>query len=145
MKKSYPERMTLSEVWSLFEKGGLIHLSTIDGNNPRVRMVSMNVFDGKLWVVTRSGDDKITQIRQNPNVEFTFAVPGRERTGCFRVTAKASIIENQKTRTDVAASVPWFSGYWESAEDPNFTLIRLDMKKILFDHHETNSKYTIEI
>ena len=145
MKKSYPERMTLSEVWPLFERGGLINLSTIDGNHPRVRMVSMNVFDKKLWVATRSGDDKVTQIRKNPNVEFTLAVQGKERTGCLRATAKASIIEDQQIRKDVSSSIPWFIGYWKSYEDPNFTLIRLDLKKILFDHHETSSKYTIEL
>lgn len=61
------------------------------------------------------------------------------------MTGTAIIVENQQTRKDVALSVPWFSEYWESSEDPNFTLIRLDMKKILFDHHETSSKYTIEI
>ncbi|MBN2228620.1 MAG: pyridoxamine 5'-phosphate oxidase family protein [Candidatus Thorarchaeota archaeon] len=145
MKKTYPEKMTFSEVWPLFEKGGLIHLSTVDGNHPRVRIVSVNVFDKKLWVVTRSGDDKVTQIRKNPNIEFTLAVQGKERTGCLRVTGTASIIEDQQVRNDVASSVPWFSGYWESCEDPNFTLIRLDMKKVLFDHHETSSKYTIAI
>ncbi len=145
MKKTYPERMTLSEVWLLFERGGLIHLSTMDGNHPRVRMVSMNIFDGKLWVATRSGDDKVNQIHENPNVEFTLAIPGKERTGCLRVTATATIIEDQQTRTNVSSSIPWFSEYWKSSEDPNFTLIRLDMKKILFDHHETSSKYTIEI
>ena len=145
MKKTYPERMTLPEIWPLFERGGLIHLSTIDGNHPRVRMVSVNIFDRKLWVVTRSGDDKVTQIRKNPNMEFTLAVQGKERTGCLRVTGTAIIVEDQQTRKDVASSVPWFSGYWKSSEDPNFTLIRLDMKKILFDHHETSSKYAIEI
>mgnify|MGYP001251337275 CR=1 FL=1 len=145
MKKTYPEKMSLSEVWPLLEKGGLIHLSTIDGDHPRVRMVSMNVFNEKLWIITRSGNDKVNQIRKNPNVEFTLAVPGKERTGCLRATATASIIEDQQTRFDVVSSIPWFSRYWKSSEDPNFTLIRLDMTKILFDHHETSSKYTINI
>ena len=145
MKKSYPERMTLSEVWPLFEAGGLIHLSTLDGNQPRVRMMALTVYDKNLWVVTRTGDDKVAQIRKNSNVEFTFAVPGTERTGCLRATAKANIVEDQNTRDDVASAIPWFSGYWESSKDPNFTLIRLDLKMILFDHHETSSKYTIEV
>lgn len=77
IKKSYPEQMTLPEIWPLFKKGGLIHLSTIDGGYPRARMVSVNVFDRKLWIVTRSGDDKVTQIRKNSNIEFTPAVQGK--------------------------------------------------------------------
>lgn len=145
MKKTYPERITLSEVWPLFEAGGLVHLSTLDGDQPRVRMMALTVHDQKLWVVTRTGDDKVGQIRKNSNVEFTLAVQGKERTGCLRATAEANIVEDQHTRNDVASVIPWFPGYWKSSEDPNFTLIRLDLKHILFDHHETSSKYTIEL
>lgn len=145
MKKSYPERMTLSEVWPLFKAGGLVHLSTLDGNQPRVRMMALTIYDQNLWVVTRTGDDKVAQIRINSNVEFTLTVPGEERTGCLRATAKANIVEDHGTRDDVASAIPWFSGYWESSKDPNFTLIRLDLKRILFDHHENSLKYTIDL
>jgi general stress protein 26 len=145
MKKEYPERMPLSEVWQFFEKGGLIHLSTIDGNQARVRMMALTVHDKNFWVVTRSGDDKVGQIRTNPKVEFTFTVQGKERTGCLRATAQASIVEDPRIREEVASVIPWFTGYWSSSDDPNFTLIRLDLKKILFDHPETSSKYTIEL
>jgi uncharacterized pyridoxamine 5'-phosphate oxidase family protein len=145
MKKEYPEKMELSEVWPHFEAGGLIHLATMDGNQPRVRMLSFTPYDNKLWIVARSGDDKIGQIRKNSNVEFTLAVKGKERTGCLRATGEAHIVVDQKMRDTVTSVIPWFTGYWKSSQDPNFTLIRLDMKKILFDHHETSSKYTIEV
>ena len=108
-------------------------------------MMALTVHDQKLWLATRTGDDKVSQIQKNSNVEFTLAVQGKERTGCLRATAEASIVEDHSTRFDVASAIPWFTGYWQSSVDPNFTLIRLDMKKILFDHHETSSKYTIEL
>ncbi len=145
MKKEYPEKMTLAEVWPYFEAGGLAHIATMDSDQPRVRMMSLNVCDNNLWLVTRSGDDKIDQIRKNAKVEFTYTVPGKNRTGCLRATAEAFIVDDLETREKVTASIPWFTGYWKSADDPNFTLIRLDLKKILFDHHESSSKYTIEI
>ena len=145
MKKEYPERMTLAEVWPHFKAGGLAHLATVDGNQARVRMMALTAHNNKLWLVARSGDDKIPQIRSSPKVEFTFAVRGKERTGCLRATAEAVIVEDQATRDDVVAAIPWFTNYWKSAEDPDFTLIRLDLSKILFDQHETPSKYTIEV
>ena len=145
MKKTYPERMTLSEVWPLFEAGGLLHLSTLDGDQPRVRVMSLIVHNQNLWAATRTEDDKVGQIRRNSSVEFTFIVPGEDRTGCLRVTAYAIIVEDQRARDEVASVIPWFTRYWSSSEDPNLTLIRLDLKKILFDHHETSSKYTIEM
>ncbi len=145
MKKEYPERMTLAEVWPLFEAGGLIHLSTADGDQPRVRMVSFTVHNRNIWVATRSGDDKVTQIHKNSKVEFTLPVSGKERVGCLRATAEAHIVDNPKKREEVVSVIPWFTGYWKSSDDPNFTLIRLDLKKLLFDHHETSSKYTIQL
>ncbi len=145
MKKVYPERMSLTEVWPHFETGGLIHLSTLDGYQPRIRMMALTARDQKLWVVTRTGDDKVTQIRKNSNTEFTLAVEGKEKMGCLRATADAIIVEDSNTRKEVASVIPWFTGYWKSSQDPNFTLIRLDLKKILFDHHETSSKYTIDL
>ena len=145
MKKEYPERMDLSEVWPIFEAGGLIHLSTVDGDHPRVRMVSFTVHGRNLWVATRSGDDKVSQIRNNSNVEFTLPVRGTEKMGCLRATAEAYIMEDTTKRDEIASLIPWFSGYWKSSKDPNYTLIRIDLKKILFDHHETSLKYTIEV
>ena len=145
MKKEYPEKMELSEVWPHFEAGGLANLATIDGDQARVRMMALNVYNNNLWLVTRSGDDKIPQIKKNPKVEFTFTVPGEGKIGCLRATAVASIVDDPKMRKGVSSSIPWFSGYWKSSEDPDFTLIRLDLTKILFDHHETSSKYTIEV
>jgi len=145
MKKTYPERMTLSEVWPLFEAGGLVHLSTLDGDQPRVRVMALTVCNQNLWVATRTGDDKVGQINRNSNVEFTFLVRREERTGCLRVTADAVIVEDQRTRDEVASVIPWFTRYWRSSEDPDFTLIRFELKRILFDHHETSSKYTIDL
>ena len=144
MKKEYPERMPLEEVWPFFKAGGLIHLATIDNDQPRVRMVSFTTYNQNLWIVTRTGDDKVNQISNNSKVEFTLTVRGKERTGCLRSTAEAIIVDDPIKRKEVTSVIPWFSGYWESSEDPNFTLIRLDLKKILFDHHESSLKYTID-
>ncbi|MHA1908064.1 MAG: pyridoxamine 5'-phosphate oxidase family protein [Candidatus Thorarchaeota archaeon] len=145
MKKEYPDTMDLSEVMPHFEVGGLVHLSTMDGNQPRVRMMALTVHDEKLWLVTRTKDDKVDQISKNEKVEFTCTVRGKERTGCLRATADAIIVEDSSTREEVAKTIPWFTGYWESSNDPNYTLIRLDLNKILFDHHESSKKYTIDL
>jgi general stress protein 26 len=108
-------------------------------------MMALTVHNDNLWLVTRTADDKVEQILANSNVEFTCTVRGKERTGCLRSTAKALIIEDPSTREEIANAIPWFTGYWKSSEDPNYTLIRLDLKQILFDHHENSTKYTITL
>jgi len=143
MKKEYPGRKSFEEIWPLYEKGGLVHLSTMDGNQPRVRMLSFTPLDKKIWIVSRSGDDKIDQIKNNPRVEFTYSVRSEEGTGCLRATGNAVIIEDSDTRALVTKEIPWFKGYWKSSDDPDFTLIRLDISKILYDPADERSKYTI--
>ncbi|MDF1541213.1 MAG: pyridoxamine 5'-phosphate oxidase family protein [Candidatus Thorarchaeota archaeon] len=145
MKKDYPETMSLEEIWPYFEAGELVHVSTLDGDQPRVRAMALTAYNKKLWLVTRTRDDKVAQIRKNPKVEFTYTVRGETRTGMLRATAKAIIVDDSRIREDVVNVIPWFTGYWESSKDPNFTLIRLDLERILFDHHESSKKYTIEL
>lgn len=143
--KQYPEKMSLKEVWTHFEAGGLVHLATLDGDQPRVRAMALTAFDNQLWVVTHTSDKKVDQIRKNPHVEFTYTVPGKGRTGCLRANAKAIVITDPKMRRAVADVIPWFNGYWKSAEDPEYTLIKFELNTMLFDHHESRNKYTIEL
>jgi len=145
MKKDYPETMSLQEIWPYFEAGGLVHLSTLDEDQPRVRAMALTAHEKKLWLVTRTADDKVEQIRKNPKIEFTLIVPGKERTGCLRTTAKAIIVEDPQLREEVSNAIPWFRGYWESSRDTNYTLIHLDLTKISFDHNENSKKFTIEL
>lgn len=145
MKKEYPETMGVNEIWHHFETGGLVHLSTLDGDQPRVRAMALTAHEKKLWLVTRTADDKVEQIRKNPKVEFTFGVPGKERTGILRTTAQAIIVEDSSTREAVSNAIPWFTAYWESSRNPNYTLIQLALTRMLYDHNENSRKYTIEL
>ncbi|MFW9910771.1 MAG: pyridoxamine 5'-phosphate oxidase family protein [Candidatus Thorarchaeota archaeon] len=141
--KAYPETLGYSEVWPFFEKGGLAHVATIDGDQPRVRTMALITHDHTLWLVTHTSDNKVEQIKSNPKIEFTYTVPGIDRTGCLRTTATAEIIGDSDMRDAVAKSIRWFDGYWESGADPEYTLIRLTPTKMLFDHHKSRMKYTI--
>ncbi|MFW9920442.1 MAG: pyridoxamine 5'-phosphate oxidase family protein [Candidatus Thorarchaeota archaeon] len=143
MKKEYPETKSFDDIWPIYQKGGLLHLSTLDGNQPRVRIMSFTPLDKKIWVVTRSGDDKIQQLRKNPNIEFTYSYQGEQNIGCLRASGTAIIVDDPAIRARVTKAIPWFNGYWESSEDPNFTLIRLDISKILFDPANERTKYTV--
>lgn len=142
--KPYPEKIKYEEIRKYFSNSPLIHLATLDGENPRVRMMSLIEHNEKLWLASRSHWDKIDQIRKNPNIEFTVPVRGEQEIGCIRVTGKAKIIENQSVREELAKAIPWFNGYWKSPEDPAFALISLTLSSIKYDNPFDRRKYSLE-
>ena len=142
--KSYSESMTTDEIWSYFEKANMAHLATMDGTQPRVRIMALIKHDKKLYTLTHTSWNKVRQITENNKVEFTSGVNGENGVGVLRTTAIAHIVENLETRQKIAEIIPWFTEYWDSPDDDNFTLIELIPTRVLFDHPDDGKKYRID-
>lgn len=141
--KEYPEIMDHDEIWKYFEGFPLAHLGTLDGDQPRVRPLSLIAYKSNLWMATKSAWNKVKQLIKNNNVEFTVAPTSTLGTGCIRVTAEAKLVQDQDKRRELASFIPWFAQYWSGADDANFTLIQFKLRRILFDHPTDRKKYTI--
>jgi general stress protein 26 len=141
--KEYPETISLEEIWNYFEGFPLIHLATVEGFHPRVRPMALITHNKELWLATKTSWAKVEQIRMNKQVEFSVAPISREGTGSIRCTAEAILVEDHQLKSEVESSIPWFNQYWSNVKDPNFTLIRLELKRILFDHPSDWKKYTV--
>ena len=102
-----------------------VFLATVEGDQPRVRPVTLINFDGKFWITTGTGSAKVEQIRRNPKVEFSFMFKKRNRDCCIRVTGLAKIIEDDQIKTRVAAHCDFFNKHWKSVNDPNYTLLQI--------------------
>ncbi len=142
--KPYSEKMTKDKVWTYFEKANMAHLATMDDDQPRVRIMALVKHEKKLYTLTHTQWDKVRQIKANNKVEFTAGIHGEKGVGMLRTTAKAVIIDDASTKQMLADAVHWFSEYWESPEDPYFTLIQLDPIRVLFDHPDDEKKYSVE-
>lgn len=141
--KEYPETIGLQEIWIHLEDFPLAHLATIDGNQPRVRPMTLISVENQLWLATKTEWDKVDQIIDNNRVEFTVAPLRKNGTGSIRVTALAVVIEDKETKRKLSLAIPWFNQYWIDSDDPNFTLIRLKLKRMLYDHPSNRMKYTV--
>ncbi|MFW9964766.1 MAG: pyridoxamine 5'-phosphate oxidase family protein [Candidatus Sifarchaeia archaeon] len=141
--KEYPETIGLQEIWIHLEDFPLAHLATIDGNQPRVHPMTLISVENQLWLATKTEWDKVDQIIDNNRVEFTVAPLRKNRTGSIRATALAVVIEDKETKRKLSLAIPWFNQYWIDSDDPNFTLIRLKLKRMLYDHPSNRMKYTV--
>ena len=141
----YSHRMSLKYIWNHFAALPLSHLATVEGDQPRVRMMTLVTHKGRLWLATKTEWDKVSQLLENPKIELTVPAKEQNQAGCVRITALANIVEDDETRKAVSSAIPWFSNYWTSHHDENFTLIGLDLTRVLFDHPSDGLKYTVDV
>jgi len=119
------ENEDIEEVWSQFKDFQHVFLATMEGDQPRVRPVTLINFNGKFWVTTDTWSEKVEQIQKNPKVEFSFVFKKGDRNCCVRVTGLAKIIRDKLVKAKLASHCGFFSKHWENVDDPNYTLLEI--------------------
>jgi len=133
------------EVWSHFDGMQVIFLATCSGKKPKVRPVTMLNFKNHLWVSTGTRDAKTKQLKKNNNIEFSVIVGKGKYKGSIRAAGKAKIVKDIKTRKSLADNIPFFKQFWKDASDPDFALIRLDIKSIEYMRPEEMKIYRFTV
>lgn len=103
------ENENIEEVRSRFKDFQHVFLATMEGDQPRVRPVTLINFDGKFWVTTDTWSEKVKQIQKNPKVEFSFVFKKGDRDCCIRVTGLAEMIKDKLVKTKLARHCDFFS------------------------------------
>jgi len=101
--------------------------------------------EDSIWLSSKTEWSKVGEIKRNEKVEFTVVPKSDSATGSIRITAFAKIEEDFKTKEELAKAIPWFSNYWNNPADPNFTLIKMKLNRVLYDNPFDGKKYTVEI
>jgi general stress protein 26 len=115
----------VGQILNKFKETQFVALATIDGIQPRVRPMTLINLDRRFWMVTSTSSNKVIQIKQNSNVEFTYQFSENSEDRCIRILGKAKIIKDKKIKTSIAKRISFFNNYWSSPEDPDFTLLEI--------------------
>ncbi|KPJ72044.1 hypothetical protein AMJ52_07655 [candidate division TA06 bacterium DG_78] len=118
------------EIWSYFQKMQLIFLATCEGEQPRVRPVTLIHFNDKFWISTGTNSAKMKQIRENNNIALCVPLKEGENGGYIRGQGKAIIVQNKDVKKLLADNIPFFKQFWKDPNDPNYTLLEIVMKEI---------------
>ena len=121
---------SVEEIMSKIEKQAVVYLSTIDGNVPRVRPLTMVTSGSRYFILTGMNDAKIHQIKENNLVEACYTMKEEKGTGYIRMDGALNIVEDQQTRTRIADETDYFKEYWSTPEDPTYALLELDIRNI---------------
>jgi len=122
--------MKLEDVTDFFKTQPLMYLATTDKDQPKVRPMALIYYEDQSWCCSLGGRPKIDQIKENGKIEFAVIAPEREDMSTIRGSGDAVIVKDKEIKKELSEFIPWFSGYWESFEDPAFVLIRLDLSEI---------------
>jgi uncharacterized pyridoxamine 5'-phosphate oxidase family protein len=133
----------IQEVWKSFSGEPHIFLATVEGDQPRVRPVTLIHLQNKLFVTTGSSDAKVKQMRQNPKTEFCLLLEKDERKGTIRAECEARIVENKDIKADAYNNISFAKEFWKSPEDPNYTLIELQLNA--FEYMKPGSVQAVKI
>lgn len=114
------------DLWRKLDEPQLIFLATSERGRPWLRPVTLFHLQRKLLVCTFKKSRKVKQIEKNPKTEFCIKLTetaGQRRF--LRVTCNARIVEDDDVKEKSYNRIDFIRKYFESSDDPRFTLIEL--------------------
>ncbi|MDO9577425.1 MAG: pyridoxamine 5'-phosphate oxidase family protein [Candidatus Cloacimonadales bacterium] len=118
------------EIFGFFKQTQPVYLSTVDGNKPRVRPVTLIWFEDKFRIATGSSDAKVKQLYSNGNVEFCLSIKDEKNIGYIRIAGTAEIVEDIADKKLILKNIDFIKYFWKEADDPDYTLLKIEMQEI---------------
>ncbi|MBP7204989.1 MAG: pyridoxamine 5'-phosphate oxidase family protein [Candidatus Cloacimonetes bacterium] len=108
----------------------MVHLATCEGNEPRLRPMTLIAKARRLWFATGSGDNKSAQIAANPNAEFCLLLKQGEYSGYLRGRGKLLPVTDIGLKQEVADHATFIYDYFGDASDPDYCLYELELRQL---------------
>jgi uncharacterized pyridoxamine 5'-phosphate oxidase family protein len=110
-----------------------IFLATVEDDQPRLRPVTLIIHEKRFFVTTGTDDNKVSQILENPKVEFLYLIHDEEgNTGYIRGECTAKIIHDLQIKRELFEKVPHVNKLWKSPQDEKLTIFELIPKMYEF-------------
>ena len=113
------------EIISLIQGKIAVFLATVEGDQPRVRVVELVPLEDRFYLATGSDNAKVDQIISSPKAEFCLLIEKEGKSGSLRVECRAKIIEDFDLKNIMYNQVEEWWEFYDSSNDPRFTLIEL--------------------
>lgn len=133
------------EVWSQMRDSQRVYLATAEGDQPRVRPVTLFDLDEKFWIATNRRSAKTRQMQGNPNVEFCLPLHNEHGDGYIRISGVATIIADHETIEQIGNRIPFLAEYWKGVDDPDFCLIRITRVEVEYQEPGEATAFTFMV
>jgi len=135
--------MNKNKLDEYLNKSELMYLATCTDGKPHVRCMAMIYFEDSIWCCSKSNRIKVQEIKQNDSIEICILTESKKDLGSIRGNGKAIIITDKKIRKKLSEKIPFFKAYWESSDDNDFTLIKLEIDNFMFHDPDDKQFYSI--
>jgi uncharacterized pyridoxamine 5'-phosphate oxidase family protein len=139
--------VSVENVVSWFRFQQVVYLATAEGDQPRVRPVSLIKLSGRFYVVTgaRGGvnAEKLKQIRANPKVEYYLPLQINGSNGFIRGEGTAIVVDDPVTRERLHREVEWARDYFPTVDHPDYVL--LEIKDSVYSFREPGTTEIIRV
>jgi uncharacterized pyridoxamine 5'-phosphate oxidase family protein len=113
----------MNEVLSFFNECGVFFVSTVDGDQPRVRPFSFAMeYEGKLCFATSNQKPVYTQLMNNPNVEISAS---SKDARWLRLSGKAVFCTSKESKQKALEVMPMLKSMY-SPDDTIFEIFYLE-------------------
>lgn len=134
MHKPVPKPVDPSEVERLAQEvmraAKFPCLSTIDGDQPRVRPVSPVRTDGfTVYVANLRGYHKTAEIAANPRVELCYVDPEHNQV---RITGEAELLTDMELLREIWSKNPLLHYYLGSVDNPELIVYRITPRRVRY-------------
>ncbi len=119
----------LDKLLDCYSEQQLVSFATVEGNQPRVRPMTLIKLDGRFYMITgaRGGRDakKLEQIRENPRFEYHLVLEGADQNGFIRGMGETWEVEDRETKSKVYDKITWAANFFDSVDHPDYVLLEL--------------------
>ncbi|MCW4048498.1 MAG: pyridoxamine 5'-phosphate oxidase family protein [Candidatus Bathyarchaeota archaeon] len=121
----------IEDVIPRFSKQQVVYLATAEGDQPRVRPLTLISHEDRFFIITgaRGGvnAEKLKQIRVNPRVEYYLTVEEEGfQPGFIRGEADTAIVDDRGLREAIWGEIEWASNFFDSPSHPDYVLLELE-------------------
>ena len=111
----------MQRVYDFLKEAKVYYLATMDGDQARVRPFgTINLYDGKLYIMTKNGKNVSDQMKANPKVELT-AMRGDD---WVRITCEAHLDTRHEAVVSMVEAHPHLAPFYR-ADDPDVEVFYL--------------------
>ncbi len=113
------------EILSLFAIRQTVELATCEGQQPRIRPMTLIFHQQRFFVATGTADDKAKQIQENPFTEIIYLIRTDNSSGYVRISGIMNNITDPILREEVADISGFIHDFWEDSQDSSFLLLEI--------------------
>ena len=117
--------------WALgqMESMTIVPVETNSGDGPRVRPLTVVRQGESYFILTGTGDTKVSHLRADPRFEYYVLVKEGESPGYVRFHGVVEFVEQATLRKEVAEASGFSDNYWSGPDDPDMSILRLDIRQ----------------